>query len=372
MKNLKKSNALIIILFLFSLNVAGQNYSNQIEAFAKSFEDKNTDALKPYLAPELKFGKIPAENTPAIMSNIVKNLPKLNSMDIVTSESGKARVAYDFVGFGKSESFIHFDDDGKIIKIQLVEDLIHQEAEARRQQKVPLPTPGELGNKYLPSKVEFASLDGLKIRGNLYEVDKSKSVILLMHQAGYNRIEYADIAPKLNEMGFNCLVIDLRSGGSFAGKSNETNSRAIEKDLQVEMIDAQQDITASIDYLNKRYKRKIIVWGSSFSSSLALIESVENSAVKAIISFSPGDYFGDAVPSLTEVFPRIDKPYFITSSKQEAETLSSLLGNSKLNENQLQFIPQSDGFHGSRALWEGQEGADEYWAAITQFLNKVK
>jgi len=367
-----KNKTLILALFFSSFGVMAQDYSKQIEAFTKSFADKNTKALAPYMSASLQFGKIPAANTSAIMKNIVTNLPKLNSMAIIESEERKAKVAYDFVGFGKSESFIHFDAEGKIIKIQLVEDLINQEAEARRQQKVPLPTPGALGNKYSSTQVEFPARDGLVISGNLYEIDKNKSIILLMHQAGYNRMEYADIAPKLNELGYNCLAIDLRSGGSFAGKPNNTNTRAIEKGLQPEMIDAQQDVATAIDYLHNKYNQNIIVLGSSFSSSLALLEGYNNSKVKAIIGFSPGDYFGDIMPSLSSVFSKTEKPYLVTSSKTESETLKALIGNSQLKENQLQFIPTSSGFHGSRALWEGQEGAEEYWQAVKTFLITIK
>lgn len=184
-------------------------------------------------------------------------------------------------------------------------------------------------------------------------------------------MEYADIAPKLNEMGYNCFAVDLRSGGPFAGKPNATNVRATEKGLKPEMIDAQQDIAAAIDFLYKKYNQNVIVWGSSFSSSLALLESVNNPKVKATIGFSPGDYFSDAAPSLATVFSKIGKPYLVTSSKQEAEVLNVLIGSSKLKENQQQFIPKSDGFHGSRALWTGQKGADEYWKVIKEFLIKI-
>lgn len=372
---LKQKRTNVIVLFLFaSSTLFAQDYSKQITAFAQSFADKNTEALQPYMSSKLQFGQIPAANTPAIMKNIVTNLPKLNNMSIIESEVGKAKIAYDFVGLGKSESFIHFDAEGKITKIQLVEDLINREAEARRQQQqsVQLPTPGALGEKYAPKKVEFKAPDGLVISSNLYEVAKNKPVILLMHQAGYNRIEYADIAPKLNEQGYNCLAVDLRSGGSFANKPNNTNTRAIEKGLPTDYIDTQQDIVAAIDFLHKKYNQKIIVWGSSFSSSLALLEGAENSKVKAIISFSPGDYFNDAAPSLATVFKDIEKPYLVTSSKAEAETLAALIGNSKLKKNQSQFIPQSNGFHGSRALWEGQEGAEEYWNVVKTFLQNIK
>jgi hypothetical protein len=38
---------------------------------------------------------------------------------------------------------------------------------------------------------------------------------------------------------------------------------------------------------------------------------------------------------------------------------------------QLQFIPEAEGFHGSRALWIDQKGADEYWTALKLFLKKI-
>lgn len=372
LKSKSKNVTTILLLSLMTTGLYSQDYSKQIDAFTKSFSDKNTEAIQPFLSAELKFGKIPEANTPEIINNIVKNLPKLNSMTIVESERGKAKVVYDFVGFGKSESFIHFDADGKITRILLVEDLINQEAEARRQQKVPLPTPGALGDKYTPSKVEFLAPDELIISGNLYEISAENPIILLLHQAGYNRMEYADIAPKLNEMGYNCLVIDLRSGGDFAGKSNNTNQRAIEKGLRPEMVDAQQDIAVAIDFLNDKYKKKVIIWGSSFSSSLAILEGVNNSKVKAIIGFSPGDYFGDAAPSLKTTFEKAEKPFLVTSSKGEAPALSTLIGDKKMKANQSQFVPTSNGFHGSRALWEGQEGADEYWDVVRTFLRNLK
>lgn len=372
---LKQKRTTIIVLTLFSSTAFfAQDYSKQIDAFTKSFNDKTIEAINPYISSNLQFGQIPISNTAPILKNIVTNLPKLNSMSIIESSQSRAKVAYDFVGLGKRESYIHFDTEGKIIKIELVENLIRLEAEARRQQEnsIQLPNPGELGEKYIPNKVEFSAPDGLIISGNLYDVDKEKPIILLMHQAGYNRIEYADIAPKLNAMGYNCLAIDLRSGGSFAGKSNNTSTRAIKKGLQPKMIDAQQDVAAAIDFLYKKYNQKVIAWGSSFSSSLALLEGYNNSKVKAIVSFSPGDYFGNDITSLSTVFSEIDKPYLVTSSKQEAEALKTLIGNSKQTDMQQQFIPSSNGFHGSRALWEGQDGAEEYWNVVTQFLNLLK
>lgn len=368
-----KTVSILLIALSTSMGCIAQDYSKQIDAFKQSFAEKSVAPLEPYVSPELKFDPVPVANTPAILANIVSNLPKLNSITIIESTEGKAKVKYDFVGLGVRESAVYFDKTGKYTRIELIENLIKQEMEAQKkmQQSVQLPNPGALGEKYQPKKVEFNTADGLSIHGNLYEIGKDKPTILLCHQAGYNRIEYADIAPKLNKMGYNCLAIDLRSGGDFAGKPNNSAERAKEKGIKNEMIDAQQDIKAAINFLNKRYKRNVIVWGSSYSASLVLLEGASNGKVEGIIAFSPGDYFGEMAPSLASAFAKADTPFLITSSKEEAPALAALVGDKKLNKYQSQFIPESDGFHGSRALWTGQKGADEYWDAVIGFLTKV-
>ncbi len=370
-KNNSKILTSLMFLFVSLFSVQAQDYSEQIEAFKQSFTEKNTEKINPYLSSELKFDPIPVANTSAIMDNIVSQLPKLNDLIILESEKGKAKVKYDFDGLGISESHIYFDHSGKMTRIEMIENLIKQEMAAQQKMKesVQMPTFGKLAKKYVPTKVEFKSKDGLFVNGNLYEIDKNKPVILLCHQAGYNRIEYADIAPKLNDLGYNCLAIDQRSGGNFAGKPNNTFERATEQGKPTNYVDAQQDIEAAINFLSERYNQKVTVWGSSYSSSLALFESLKNNKVNASISFSPGDYFGNERESLADVFKRIGKPFFITSSKEESTVLKSLVGDTKLKNSQIQFIPTSDGFHGSRALWTGQKGAEEYWTAVMEFLN---
>jgi dienelactone hydrolase len=374
LRNKSKKNVLLLVLVFGTLgSISAQDYSKQINAFKQSFEEKSIEPIKPFISEELKFDPIPVANTPAILTNIVSNLPKLNSLTIIETFKGKVNVKYNFVGLGIRESAIHFDEEGKIARVELIENLIQQEMQAQQKLKesVQQPQMTETVKKHKPVLIEFKASDGLLISGNLYEIDKDKPIILLCHQAGYNRMEYTDIAPKLNELGYNCLAIDQRSGGGFAGKPNETFERAKEKGLPTDYVDAQKDIESAINFLQNKYNKKVIVWGSSYSSSLVLFESLQNKNVKATISFSPGDYFGDKKPSLKTVFSKIEKPFFITTSKEEAKTLSTLVNEIKLNDNQIQFIPESEGFHGSKALWEGQKGAEEYWIAVTNFLKSL-
>jgi|GEM_PF-213847 len=378
LKKLKKSTVspllIICTLFLFAPGVSAQNYTKQVEALAESFNAKNIDPVKAYLSADLQFGPIPAANTPAILSNMVTKFPTLNSLEIVESKKGEAIVQYNFVQLGENESSILFDEEGKITKIEYLEEIVLEQirTQQRLQNSVQAPKPKKIDFPFSKKVVEFPSKDGLIISGDLYEIDPDKPFILLAHQGGYNKYEYADIAPRLNEMGFNAFAIDQRSGGSFAGKQNETYNRAVKNGIEnIQFTDAAQDIESAIDFLADKYQQKIIVWGSSYSSGLALHIAEKNTNVRAVISFSPGDYFGESLPSLKTVLPKIEQPFLVTSSGEEADALKSLLSDVDQSNLQLQFIPESDGFHGSRALWIDQQGAEEYWDAVTSFLNSI-
>ena len=196
-------------------------------------------------------------------------------------------------------------------------------------------------------------------------------VIVLCHQARFNKFEYVGIAKTLWENGFNCLAIDQRSGDGIVEEANETNLEAKKQNKPVGFLDAEQDIIASVNFASKKYGKKIILWGSSYSSTLALYTAIANDSVKAVIAFSPGDYFEKEKGALSKLLSTFTKPMFVTSSREEAKELTGMLSKMKMTENQTQFIPDSMGFHGSRALWKTSENNEEYWKEINFFLKKV-
>lgn len=147
--------------------------------------------------------------------------------------------------------------------------------------------------KVTPGKITFPSIEGLPISANLYHNNDTFPVILLCHQAQYNKAEYDEIAITLYNKGFNLIAIDQRSGGTLFEKENETFERAKKLGKPTDYLDAEQDIQAAIEYAYKKYNKEIILWGSSYSSTLALFLANSNNKVKAVIAFSPGDYFAD-------------------------------------------------------------------------------
>jgi len=199
--------------------------------------------------------------------------------------------------------------------------------------------------------------------------------IILFHQAGWSRGEYIEIAPKLNKMGFNCLAVDLRSGGAVNGVKNLTNQNAKDAGKSTSYIDAIPDMLGAIDYAKENYAQgKLIIWGSSYSSALALKLAGDNpDKIDAVMAFAPGEYFGNRAKSryITSSAKNISKPVFITSAKNEKDNWWGIY-EAIPTGNKSYYLPQTSGNHGSRALWEKFADSSGYWEAVTKFLNSIK
>ncbi len=223
------------------------------------------------------------------------------------------------------------------------------------------------------TKVTFKSKDNVQITADIYLTENINApFILLFHQAWFSRGEYIETAPKLNELGFNCIAIDQRSGKKVNGINNQTCKDAQSKGMKIKYPDAYPDLEASLEYIKKNYNpKKIIVLGSSYSSSLVFILAAKHKEINAVLSFSPGEYFEFKNKKISDWAKEVECPVFITSSKKEASECSKIFKNTK-NINSIQFIPNGKGFHGSKALWEKKEGNKEYWLAIKSFLKTVK
>ena len=110
--------------------------------------------------------------------------------------------------------------------------------------------------------------------------------------------------------------------------------------------------------------------GSSYSASLALVEATENFKIKAVVAFSPGEYFGDML-NVKEATQGLYVPVLALSSALEYDEMSKMLDH--LNKKHLNLFKPSngEGVHGSRALWERNQTSEQYWMALTQFFSQL-
>jgi len=222
--------------------------------------------------------------------------------------------------------------------------------------------------------IEYPSLDGLTISAHLYtDNNKSKPFILLFHQASYSKGEYLEIAPKLTQMGFNVMAVDLRSGDMINFIENETSDRALDKNLDTGYISALPDIEASIRYTQKNLSTdKLILWGSSYSSSLVLYIANKTKNISAVLSFAPGEYYKKRGEHfIQEHVKHLTMPVFITSAKEEKANWWDIY-QAIPSEKKTFFLPETQGIHGAKALWKSNPSHQLYWDAVIQFLEKQK
>jgi alpha-beta hydrolase superfamily lysophospholipase len=132
--------------------------------------------------------------------------------------------------------------------------------------------------------VTLKAADGVTVYGRLYKAEKPKALILLFHQAGSSKDEYATIAPRLVAAGHSALAIDQRAGGGLYG----TNETAKTFGREVPFREAMPDLQAALDW-GRRQKLPIILWGSSYSAALVFPLAAEHpDGIVAVLSFSPG------------------------------------------------------------------------------------
>lgn len=219
-------------------------------------------------------------------------------------------------------------------------------------------------------KVTFLAEDGLKITADLYETNSSNPYILLFHQAGYSRGEYRQTANKILKFGYNCLAVDLRSGGEVNYIQNHTALIAVQQGYSVDYLSSQKDIEAAIKWAKERSEKQVVLLGSSFSASISLLVAKDNPDVKAVILFSPGEYFTPERIIQTEL-KDFEKPVFAASSQRENIYVDELLSNVPSSYKTI-FAPKTGGEHGSKSLWTCNPNSQEYWLALTMFFSKIR
>lgn len=236
-------------------------------------------------------------------------------------------------------------------------------------------TTSDISHAKKTNTITFSSKDGLLITADTYVNNPASSpFIILFHQAGWSRGEYLDIAPKLNDLGFNCMAVDQRSGGAVNGVVNQTTKAAKKEGKDTIYVDALPDIEASIEYVKENYKpEKLIIWGSSYSAALVLkVAGDSPESVDGVLAFAPGEYFsrfGKSKKWIEDSAKNINDPVFITSAKAEESKWKAIF-NSIKSDKKVSFIPETIGNHGSRALWKKFGDSEDYWKAVKEFLKK--
>jgi dienelactone hydrolase len=217
-------------------------------------------------------------------------------------------------------------------------------------------------------KVTLSAADGVTVYGEYWGTgDRAMTLVLLFHQAGSNRGEYAPIAVRLVAEGHNALAIDQRSGGSRWGQSNKTVRQLGHSTGFGETL---PDLEAALAWARSSgHTGPVLLWGSSYSAALVFLVAAKHPReVAGVLAFSPGEYISGA--SIRGAAAKLNIPVFVTSASDREEVAAARdLLDAVPAARKEQLVPRQ-GVHGSSTLRADQnpKGAEENWHAVSAFL----
>jgi alpha-beta hydrolase superfamily lysophospholipase len=228
--------------------------------------------------------------------------------------------------------------------------------------------PGTVWTVVAGQLVTLTASDGVKVFGAFQHADHPKALILLFHQAGSSKDEYATLAPWLAQNGYSSLAIDQRSGGGLYGDNLTVHGLGKSADY----LQAQKDLKAALDW-GRKQKLPIILWGSSYSSALIFpLAASEPQGIVALLSFSPGEYFDSDKQMVRTAAAKIAVPVFLASTKEEGSDADPIFAALPKNPADVRFVPEY-GVHGSSMLIakRNPQGAEDNVRAVLAFLDRV-
>lgn len=221
--------------------------------------------------------------------------------------------------------------------------------------------------------ITLKASDGLEVTADVYEAHARETApwIVLAHQAGASRGEYAEIAPRLNRLGFNAIALDQRSGRAFAGIENETAKRAAKARKGTAYLDAIPDLQAGIAWARSKTRGKVLLAGSSYSAALALVLAGKTpDLLEAVIAFSPGEYLKGQ--SVAGPAANIKVPTLIITPPGEADRIAPLV-KAIAPDLVTSFVPKTGGRHGASSLIAARSAnPEDHWQVVERFLARFQ
>lgn len=194
-------------------------------------------------------------------------------------------------------------------------------------------------------KISLITQDEAEIFGDYYSVSKSllkhSKAVLMLHMMPSDKKSFSSFARKLQSAEIPSFSIDLRGHGESINKLkiksaprlNESfmlgQKLKVEEENKFEILDYRKftdeehqnsilDVRASVDFLNKKGFKNLILCGASIGANLSLKFIAENpDKARAGILLSPGiNYKGiEAVPFAEKI--KEDKNIFIAAAKDD-------------------------------------------------------
>ena len=233
-----------------------------------------------------------------------------------------------------------------------------------------------VGGRQVPDarEVSFTASDGVRVYADTYIAHRRAApFIILFHQGGGDaRGEYGPIIPWLIDSGFNVMAVDQRLGGDRFGGTNRTQAGT--GDQEYSYCEAYPDVEAALRYVKESFDAEPVVWGSSYSATLAMRLAAEHPGdVAAVLAFSPagGEPMKGCEPG--DYLDELSVPLLIFRPAKEMELPHVREQAEAFRRHGIEvFVPQF-GVHGSSMLVpERVEGpVEEARARVLKFLRGI-
>ncbi|NND72730.1 MAG: alpha/beta fold hydrolase [Rhodothermales bacterium] len=226
------------------------------------------------------------------------------------------------------------------------------------------------------TEITFVTEDGVTIFGDVYKTDewRTSPVVLLFHQGGSNaRAEYATIIPVLRQQGYSVIAIDQRRGGSRLGGTNRTVDKL--EAAGFTYCDAYPDLQSTLAYaVESGFDGQIIVWGSSYSATLAIqLASRYSEIIDAVLAFSPaaGEPLEGCNPELFLDELTVPLLALRPASEMEIESVNNQL--KMIRELGHATFVAENGVHGSSMLnpQRTKSPTDDTWKVVLEFISRA-
>lgn len=222
-----------------------------------------------------------------------------------------------------------------------------------------------------PAPVTLTTRDRVTVFADAYPAAiPNAPVLLLFHQAGSGKGEYAPLGPRLALLGYNALAIDQRSGGAMYGE-NQTLAHIGKPSPFLSVL---PDMEAALAWAKRVHPgAKVVLVGSSYSASLAFVLAARHPReIAAVAAFSPGEYFDDKA-MVRRAARTVTVPVFIDSGNDPTEIANAkLIYDAAGSHDKREYVPRS-GIHGASTLRDDRDpaGALDNWNAFVAFLRRV-
>mgnify|MGYP001584705412 CR=1 FL=1 len=215
-------------------------------------------------------------------------------------------------------------------------------------------------------KISLTTNDNIKIAANLYGVENPVGWLILVHMMPSTKESYADLAERLQNLGYESLSIDLRGHGeSDEGPNGYFNFSDSQHQKSI------FDLGATVDYLMKTREArpdKIVFIGASFGANLLLQYISEHAEFKTAVLLSAGlNYRGVKTEPLVKNLKIGQKVFFISSrddddNSQENSELYQLLPDEVKKDSEIKIY--DSGGHGTDML----ENQPDLIGLIVEFI----